>query len=187
MALRRIHFYGDPVLLEEGTPFDVVDDEVRALAEDMIETMRAEKGVGLAAQQIGLARNLCIIEVPDGFDVDEDERPLNPDLVMPLVLVNPVILDVSRKTTALEEGCLSFPGVTGSIRRPHNIRLRYTDLEGVEHEVDVRGFTARVIQHEVDHLNGVLFIRHMSAAKRVALKGRLRRLSQETREGMRIA
>ena len=187
MALLRIHHYGDPILLEQGTPFEAVDDEVRVLAGDMIETMRAEKGVGLAAQQVGLTRRICVVEVPAGLDEDEDGTPLNPDLAMPLALVNPEVLSFTRKTTCLEEGCLSFPGITGNIRRPYGIRLRYTDLDGVEREIDVQGFSARVIQHEIDHLNGVLFTRHMSPAKRVALKGRLRRLAEETRETLGLA
>lgn len=187
MPLRRIHHYGDPVLLEQGTPFEVVDDTVRALAHDMIEAMRAEKGVGLAAQQIGLARCLCVVEVPAELDTGEEGQRLNPDLEMPLVLVNPRVLSFSRETTVMEEGCLSFPGITGAIRRSYAVRLQYRDLAGAELDVDVQGFTARVIQHEVDHLDGVLFTRRMSPAKRVALKGRLRRMSDETRGGLGLA
>ena len=187
MTLRRILRYGDPVLLEPARPIETVDDELRALAGDMIETMRAERGVGLAAEQIGLTRAICVVEVPEEYDVDEEGNRLNPGLAMPLVLVNPEILAASPETSTLEEGCLSFPGITGVIRRPVHIRLRYTDLEGDPHEVGVRDFASRVIQHEVDHLRGVLFTTRMSPAKRVALKGRLRRMGQETRVSLGLA
>lgn len=179
---REVRSYGDPVLRECGREVEAFDQELRDLAADMIETMNAEQGVGLAAQQIGLARMLCVVHVPEEHDTNEEGVRDNPDLPMPLVLANPVITSRSEEIWSLEEGCLSFPGITGPVPRPWSISFAYHDLEGCRHEAEARGFVARVIQHEVDHLNGVLFIDHMSAVKRVALAGRLKRMKRETRE-----
>lgn len=173
----EIRLYGDPVLRTAATPIAAVTDEVRRLAASMIDQMRVSEGVGLAAQQIGETRSICVIEVPEGYDQDDEGQPLNPGLAMPMVLINPVITAPSKKTTSHEEGCLSFPGIRGSISRPHKIHVTALNEKGEPLDFDVRGFTARVIQHEVDHLNGVLFIDRMSAAKRLMLKGRLARLA----------
>ncbi|HMP73564.1 MAG TPA: peptide deformylase [Kiritimatiellia bacterium] len=182
---RAIREYGDPVLREVSVPVAEVDAELRALAEEMVEAMRANTGVGLAAQQIGETRSICVVEVPEEYDLDDEGNRLNPDLPgMPWVLLNPRILSSSAKTDSHEEGCLSFPGIRGSIVRPVDIRLAYMDLEGRSHELDLRGFVARVVQHEVDHLNGVLFIDRMSAAKKFTLRNRLRKMKEET-EAMR--
>lgn len=156
------------------------DDELKSLAGDMIETMRASRGVGLAAQQIGETRAICVIEVPEEYDQDEDGTRFNPEIPMPWVLINPVISEPSRRTDSHEEGCLSFPDLRGNIVRPVSIRLTYQDLEGTEHVTEVHDFIARVVQHEVDHLNGVLFIDRMSPAKKISIRNRLKRLKAET-------
>lgn len=182
-----LHYYGDPILRTPAARIPAVTAGVRALAADMIATMRASEGVGLAAQQIGQALAICTIEVPVEYDTDEQGQRLHPGLTMPLVLINPVIVEASRKTDGHDEGCLSFPGIRGDIQRPREIVLRYQDLEGAEHTVNLRDFVARVVQHEVDHLNGVLFIDRMSAPKRLVLKKRLQRLKAETEEKLGIA
>lgn len=164
------------MLRTPATPIAVVDDAIRALGREMVNIMRASDGVGLAAQQIGETRAICVIEVPPDYDLDDDGQPLNPGLVMPMVLINPVISAPSKKEVSREEGCLSFPDVRGNISRPHGIHVQFLDEQGRQVDLDVVGFTARVIQHEVDHLNGVLFIDRMSAAKRLMLKGKLARL-----------
>lgn len=176
---RTIRIYGDPVLREKARPIEIVTDEIRSLAREMIEIMRASDGVGLAAQQIGETQAICVIEVPEDYDKDEDGQRLNPQLTMPMVIINPVISGPSKKEDAREEGCLSFPGIRGSITRPRNIHLSCLNENGEAVSLDIKGFTARVIQHEVDHLNGVLFIDRMSAAKRFTLAGRLKRLRDE--------
>lgn len=181
-----MHFYGDPVLRKQTAPVEAVTEDLRALAQDMIETMRAEKGVGLAAPQIGRSVALCVVELPEDYDTDEEGNHFNPDVEMPMILFNPEIVESSRKTDTHEEGCLSFPDIRGNIDRPIEIKLRYLDENGVAHERVIVDFLARVIQHEVDHLNGVLFIDRMSAAKRFALSKRLKRLSQETKERLGI-
>lgn len=185
--LLEIRNYGDPVLRETGEVLEQVDDEVRELAENMLETMREEQGVGLAAQQIGLALMICVVHVAPEYDQDDAGRCENPDLEMPLVLINPEILSVSEETWSCEEGCLSFPGISATITRPRDIRLRYQDTTGQAHEVEAHGFLARVIQHEVDHLNGVLFLDHMSPVKKVALSGRLKRMRTETQQHLGLA
>lgn len=182
-----LHFYGDPILRTPAARVEAITPELRQLAEDMIFTMRASEGVGLAAQQIGRALALCTLEVPVEYDTDENGVRLHPGLAMPMVLVNPVIVEQAKKTDAHDEGCLSFPDIRGSIQRPREITLRYQDLAGQEHTVALRGFTARVVQHEVDHLNGVLFIDHMSVPKRLVLKKKLQRLKEETEEQLGLA
>jgi peptide deformylase len=180
MSLPIVH-YNSPVLRQKGAAVDPADPALPRLVEDMLDTMRAAKGIGLAAQQVGQARQLCVVEVPEEMDVDGEGQRLNPDLAMPMVVLNPEILSASRETWVYEEGCLSFPEVHGKVTRPFGIRLRYQDAGGVVREVEARGLVARCLQHEIDHLNGVLFIDRMSAAKKVALAPRLRRLAAETR------
>lgn len=179
----NLRYYGDPVLRTPAKDVRPPDESLRRLAVDMVETMRSSEGVGLAAQQIGETRAICVVEVPEDHDKDDKGGRLNPDLPMPLVLLNPVIHRLGERTENLEEGCLSFPDIRGKIERSLDIGLRYVDLDGQAHDVTVRGFAARVIQHEVDHLNGVLFIDRMSVAKRFALKGRLARLKEERKSG----
>lgn len=182
-----IHFYGDPVLRTPAAPVAAVTDEIRAFARDLIETMHAEQGVGLAAPQVGRSIAVCVVEVPLDYDTDEEGRRLHPDVAMPMVLINPQIVEPSRKTENHEEGCLSFPNLRGSIPRSTDITLRYLDEQGQPRELRLRDFLARVVQHEVDHLNGVLFIDRMSAAKRFALKKRLNTLKRETEEKLGIS
>lgn len=175
----EIRIFGDPVLRVKAEPVPAVDAAVQDLAREMISIMHESDGVGLAAQQIGETKAVCVIDVPEEYDLDDDGNRLNPDLVMPMILINPVLSQPSRKTDAHDEGCLSFPGIRGSITRPSSIHLHALDEEGKTLDVEVRGFLARVIQHEVDHLNGVLFIDRMSAAKRFTLGPRLKRLRSE--------
>jgi len=175
-----IHTYGDPVLREESIAVPAVTPDLRAFAAGMIETMRGEMGIGLAAQQVGRRDALCVVELPPEMDVDEEGERLHPDVTMPMVLINPVIHERSDRTHTREEGCLSFPDIHANIERAWTIRVTYMDIEGQSHDRSFHGMLARVIQHEVDHLNGVLFIDRMSHVKRLALKGRLRRLKEET-------
>lgn len=176
--------YGDPVLREKSAPFAAVNDDARKLAADMIETMRANEGIGLAAQQVGLAKAICVIDMPETYDRDGDGPRFNPEVKMPLVLINPELSDPSRDTTGHEEGCLSFPEIRGNITRPDEITVKYLDETGAARAFRARRFLARVIQHEVDHLNGVLFIDRMSMPKRLALKSRLERLRRKTKAAL---
>lgn len=182
-----IRHYGDPVLRAQAEPVVEVTDEVRTLADDMLETMHAERGVGLAAQQIGKALAICVVWIPSEYDVDEEGARLNPDVEMPLILINPVITARSEEVEKGEEGCLSFPEIVAPILRSKSISVKFMDRHGVAQRLDLQAFLARAVQHEVDHLNGVLFVDHMSQVKRMALAGRLKRLRKETQQKLDLA
>jgi len=172
--------YNTPVLREQAEPVTEFGEDLAQLGRDMVETMHASKGIGLAAQQIGLTIAICVVDLPARMDVDEDEERLNPDIDMPMVLVNPEITGFTKETDVYEEGCLSFPGINGRVTRPVGVTIRYQDPLGNEHTIQPDGLLARCIQHEMDHLNGVLFIDHMSPVKRMALKGKLKKLKAAT-------
>jgi peptide deformylase len=181
--------YGDPVLRAKGNRVETIDDRIRELAANMIETMHAAHGVGLAAQQIGEALQLTVLDI----SAVEDDRPstlkldgpdVDPKTAMPLVLINPEI-DLGGETELGVEGCLSFPEITGDIERAQSVTVRAQTLEGGAIQVEAGGFLARAIQHEGDHLNGILFIDRMRSAAKAALSSRLRRLQKETRRGVR--
>ena len=155
MAIRPLVILPDPRLRLKSAPVDKIDDEVRRLADDMLETMYDAPGVGLAAIQIGEPRRLVTI---DTAKKDEERRPI--------VLVNPEIVWASEETSAYEEGCLSIPEYYEEVERPARVKVRYTDLDGKAVEVEAEGLLATVVQHEIDHLDGVLFIDHLSRLKR---------------------
>ena len=184
---RDIRTFGDPVLREKSRPIAAPTPEIRALADDMIETMFAAEGCGLAAQQIGETRAICIVYVPEDLDKNEAGERLHPNFEGPRALLNPRIIEASKKSEGREEGCLSFPGIRGSIPRSLEIVLEYMDLDGKTHTVKLREFAARVVQHELDHLNGILFIDKMSPAKRFAIKRKLADLRTETQEKLGLA
>ncbi len=181
----KIHKYGDPVLREKSIRIEEVDAKMRSLVDDMIETMYAAKGLGLAAQQVGRTEALCVIDVPAECDVAEDtEERENPDIAMPLVLINPVITAHSDRKINRDEGCLSFPGIYTPIVRAYEVTLTYQDRNGQACKIQAKGLLARAIQHELDHLDGVLMSERMSQIKKVTLSGRLKRLKKETHEEM---
>ncbi len=177
-----LRYFGDPVLRAPAQPVTAFDDVIHELAGRMIATMQAASGVGLAAQQIGRTEAICVIGLPPEMDIDADGQPANSPEPMPLVLLNPHVTWVPESSWAREEGCLSFPEIEGKITRPWTIHVTYQDLQGQSQERTWHGMLARVVQHEVDHLNGVLFIDRMSHVKRLALKGRLKRLKEEYAE-----
>lgn len=176
--------YGDSVLREKSVPVDVVSDELRALAGDMLETMYAENGVGLAAQQVGKTMSLCVVDVPPDADVDEEGLRENPDVVMPLVLFNPTLVRASEATCSREEGCLSFPGIYGNVIRPQRVTVSFMDFDGKKREMELQGLVARAVQHEMDHLVGVVFVDRFSHVKKLASSGKLKRLVRDTKERM---
>lgn len=182
-----LRYYGDPVLKRRATPISSLDDRLRQLAKDMLDTMYAEHGIGLAAQQVGEPVALCVVDVPPQSDTDSEGRLLNPGLRMPLVMFNPHILHTSDRTEACEEGCLSLPEIRAKIVRPVEITVHWIDFDGHEQNVTLRGLTARCIQHEIDHLEGILITERMSPVLRVALAGRLKRLRCETEQALRSA
>ena len=155
MPLREIIKVPDPRLKKVSSPVDTVDDEVRALMEDMLETMYAAPGIGLAAVQVGVLRRIVVMDL-----AREGEPPA------PLHFINPEIVWRSEEIAPYEEGCLSIPEVYDEVVRPARVRVRYLDREGRSVEEEAEGLYAVCIQHEVDHLNGVLFIDYLSKLKR---------------------
>jgi peptide deformylase len=155
MALRDILIVPDPVLKQVSKPVDVVDDDLRALMDDMLETMYAAPGIGLAAIQIGVAKRVIVMDLAKP---DEEKAPR--------YFVNPEILWASEETQPYEEGCLSVPDIYDEVERPAHVKLRYLDYHGKTVEEDAEGMYAVCIQHEMDHLDGVLFIDHLSRLKR---------------------
>ena len=181
--------YGDPILRTKGNRIEEIDDRIRELAANMIETMHAAHGVGLAAQQIGEALQLTVLDIsavedrPSTLILDGKEIT-DPRTAMPLVLINPEI-ELRGETEVGVEGCLSFPEITADIERAHSVTVRAQNLEGEPIEIEANGFLARAIQHEHDHLDGILFIDRMSSAAKAALSSRLKRLQKETKRGIR--
>ena len=173
----KIFKYGEKVLREKALPVPVVTDELRKLANDMIDTMHAAKGVGLAAEQIGRLERMCVIDIPDGCEEDDDAL-FNAPISMPLRLFNPEILS-QEGTQCDKEGCLSFPKIGGSVTRAAQVTCQYLDAENRPQIITVRGFLARAIQHEVDHLNGILYVDHLSAVERLSFAPKLKKLAKE--------
>ena len=155
MSKRNIVVEPDPILREKSVSLEKVDDELRSLLDDMLETMYAAPGIGLAAVQVGVLKRLIVI------DVSKDKEKKNP-----LFLINPEITHRSRQTSVHEEGCLSLPGHFAEIERPATCHLDYVDYNGKKKAFKAEGLLATCIQHEVDHLNGVLFIDYLSKLKK---------------------
>ncbi|HEY6807144.1 MAG TPA: peptide deformylase [Gemmatimonadales bacterium] len=162
MTLRALHLLGSPVLRQKAAAVSAVDDEVRRLVDDLFETMRAAKGVGLAANQVGVARRVAVVDV--GAEQGQ-----------PLVLINPVVTPRGDVVETSEEGCLSIPDIFGDVERPVAVTLEALDRDGRPYRIETSGFQARAIQHEVDHLDGVLFLDHLSAVKRGLLLAKWKR------------
>ncbi len=184
MILEIVH-YGNSVLREKGREVKEVDEKIQKLATDMLETMRAANGVGLAAQQVGVPVQMTVIDVADIEDrpsamfIGDDEVKLED--YMPLVLLNPQ-LKLSKDKETGNEGCLSFPEMSAEITRASGVRCKAKLLDGKEIEFDASGLLARALQHEVDHLHGILFIDRMNAAAKASVAGRLKRLQREVRK-----
>jgi len=156
VTVRTLHLLGSPVLRQQSAAVARVDDAVRQLVDDLLETMRAAKGVGLAANQIGVARRIAVV------DIGEEDPP-------PLVLINPVILERSDESETAEEGCLSIPDIFGDVERHAHVVVEALDRDGTKFRAEANGYKARAIQHEIDHLDGILFLDHLSAVKRSLL------------------
>ena len=155
MSQRKIVIEPDPILRKKSEMLEKVDDELRALLDDMLETMYDAPGIGLAAVQIGILKRLIVL------DISKDKEKKNP-----LFLINPEIISLSKKTSVHEEGCLSLPGYFAEIERPAECQIKFIDYNGKEKELKANGLLATCIQHEVDHLNGVLFIDYLSKLKK---------------------
>jgi peptide deformylase len=166
--------FGDDRLRQKAVPVGAITPDIVRLLDDMQETLHIENGLGLAAEQVGKPLAVCVVDIPPDMDVNDEQQRENPDLPMPLELINPEITWSSRAKVARDEGCLSFPKIYASVTRPAEVRVTFRDRLGASRELLVRGLAARAVQHELDHLNGVLLVDRMSAVKRIALKSRLR-------------
>lgn len=174
MPKRPLVVLPDPVLRQTSTPLERVDDDVRALASDMLETMYEAPGIGLAAIQI--AEPVRIVTI----DVSKDEEAREP-----MVFVNPVIRQRSDAVSTYEEGCLSIPDYFADVERPAEVTVDYLDLEGKERSIEADGLLATCLQHEIDHLDGILFIDHISRLKRDMVVKKFKKLAKE-RGGTRL-
>lgn len=166
MALLSILHYPDKRLHKVAKPVAKVDDRIRKLAADMIETMYDAPGVGLAATQVDVHERIVVI------DVSEDKAGL-------MVLINPEVISYSDDFKTYEEGCLSVPGVYDEVKRPAQVRVRALNLDGQPFEFDADGLLAVCVQHEIDHLNGMVFVQHLSMLKQTRLKTKLRKEQRE--------
>jgi peptide deformylase len=155
MTIKPLIILPDPILRQASAPIEQVDDAVRNLSNDMLETMYDAPGIGLAAIQVGIARRMLVIDLSKE---DEDKQPQ--------VFINPEILQFSDERSVYEEGCLSIPDYYAEVERPAKITLKFLGLDGKEQLLDAAGLLATCLQHEIDHLNGVLFIDHISRLKR---------------------
>lgn len=168
MSIRPLIILPDPLLREVSRPVERVDDELRRLADDMLETMYDAPGIGLAAVQVGEPLRMLVV------DVSKEDEPRAPQ-----VIVNPEIVERSDERSVYEEGCLSIPDYYAEVERPAKVRVRYMDRQGKEREVVAEGLLATCLQHEIDHLNGVLFIDHISRLKRDMVVRKFRKLAKE--------
>ncbi len=172
MTIKPLIILPDPLLRQMSKPVERVDDSLRKLADDMLETMYDAPGIGLAAIQIGLPLRLLVIDL-----AKEDDEPA------PHVFVNPEILHGSDDRSVYEEGCLSIPEYYAEVERPATVRVKYVDREGKAQEMAAEGLMATCLQHEIDHLNGVLFIDHISKLKRDMVMRKFRKLAREKPAG----
>ncbi len=173
MAIRTILEVPDPRLKRISRPVESFDDELKALVADMFETMYDAPGIGLAAVQIDVPLRVVVVDLQDGGDsIDVPDGEAEPERVPnPRVFINPELLDPSPDHSVYSEGCLSVPEIYADVERPAGVRLRWQDLDGQWHEEALSGMMATCIQHEMDHLEGILFIDHLSRLKRnMALK-----------------
>ena len=160
MALRKILEFPDPRLRTIAKPVESVDDSIRVLIDDMFETMYEAQGIGLAATQIDVHLRVVVIDLQD-------------ELNAPLVMINPEFELLTQEIDEMQEGCLSVPGIYEVVKRPEHIRLNALDRSGEPYEMEAEGLLAVCIQHECDHLNGKLFVDHLSSLKRSRIKSKL--------------
>ena len=181
----KIVQYNEPILRKKGARVTAFNAPLQNLAEAMIESMHAAEGIGLAAQQVGQTIQLCVVDlrpVDAKFDWEYDGAHPPLELFMPLVLVNPEVTAVPEPETVYEEGCLSFPQIRGDVVRPDEIAVKFKDAAGHAHVLRCNGLLARCVQHEVDHLHGVLYIDHMAKDVLAVIDPELKALKKRTRE-----
>lgn len=166
MALLTILEFPDPRLRNEALPVETVDDSIRKLADDMLETMYDAPGIGLAATQVNVAKRLVVI------DISEEKN-------QPLVLINPEVEVLGDEMEEMDEGCLSVPGVYETVQRPAHVKIRALDRDGSPFEIEDDGMLAVCIQHEIDHLDGKLFVDYLSPLKRQRIRKKLDKIHRQ--------
>ncbi|MDQ8195229.1 peptide deformylase [Coraliomargarita sp. SDUM461004] len=184
----RVTQYGEPILRKAGEPITEFNQALAELANDMVDTMYDAEGIGLAAQQVNRALQLCVVDVrpPEGaeapfnYKFDGKHPPL--DLIMPMAIINPQITILDATEDVYEEGCLSFPGVNGKVDRPIGVRCQFQDTEGNSHVLEADGLLGRCILHEVDHLNGKLFIDRMHKRDLKKNEAKIKKLKRASRD-----
>lgn len=175
MPILPIVTYNDPVLRKKAEPVEDLTDDVSALITNMIETMYNSDGVGLAAPQVGESLRIFVMDA-DGMLEDEDEKP------GPMIFINPEIIEKKGKKVAMDEGCLSIPEVSDKVVRPEMVVVKYKDENFEDQEIEADGWIARVIQHEHDHLEGILFIDYLSAFRKRMHRSDLKEIDSGKRE-----
>ena len=174
-----IVIYGHPALRRKSVEVKTVDGHTRRLADDLLETMYAYGGIGLAAAQIDYTECMCVIDMSQAGDRPDARLEENDHVSMPMVLVNPTITDMAGKQVG-QEGCLSFPEIYADVRRSDLITTSYRNLDNQQVVVKTTGLLSRALQHEIDHLNGVLFVDRITPAQKVVLSGKLKRLKKRS-------
>ena len=168
MSLKNIIIEPDPILRQKSEPIENINNDTRNLLDDMLETMYAAPGIGLAAVQVGILKRIVVIDVSKK---DQEKKPIH--------LINPEITFKSKKTSVFEEGCLSLPGYFAEIERPSECKVKYIDYNGVKKELNADGLLATCIQHEIDHLDGILFIDYLSKLKKDLILKKVKKQKKE--------
>jgi peptide deformylase len=188
MSAHPIRRYGDPVLRAKGEPVREFGPALRSLGNAMLDTMRAAKGIGLAAPQVGLSLQLFVVHV-----LDEDFKPIldgkvvEPEAVMPLLFANATVTIPAGDGEIYTEGCLSFPGITGDVERVEKAIVQFRDADGAPHTLECEGLLARCVQHEHDHCQGVLFIDRMTRAHQLLTATKVKKLQRATTAELKAA
>jgi len=190
--LLRVTQYGEPILRKVGESITEFDDALAQLADNMVDTMYDEDGIGLAAQQVGLALQFCVMDVrpPEGekppFDYSFDGKQPPLDLIMPMAIANPKVTIIDPTEDVYEEGCLSFPDIRGKITRPIGVRCEFQDTEGNPHVLEANGLLGRCILHETDHLNGKLFIDIMDKRDLQRMTPKIKKIRRNSRDYLKM-
>jgi len=177
-----VTIYGNPVLRKKAVSIENIDDSIKRLAKDLLDTMYSTNGLGLAAEQIGRTEAICVIDVPASIDIDETtKKRINPGIKMPIIMLNPVITRMEGEQVG-QEGCLSFPDIFVTIKRAAQVEVKFLNISGKEDVLEVSGLIARTVQHEVDHLNGILLVNRMSTVQKLSNAGKLKKLKKLGKE-----
>lgn len=171
MAVMKLYEYPDPILRQKCSPIEQIDDALRHTLDDMLETMYADKGCGLAAPQVGLLQRMIVLDTNPSDEHPNERRPM--------CLINPEIIWKSEELVLFNEGCLSLPDQRADVERHERVRVRYIDYNGSKQEILADDLLAIILQHEIDHLDGILYIDHLSRLKRSRLLNKLKKFREE--------